>query len=262
MSIVATRTIALNAVVEGPADAPAIVFANSLGANLSMWQPQAEYFRERFRVVRYDQRGHGLSEVPPGPYSFAELVEDALELADALQLERFHFVGLSMGGMTAIGLALSCPERLLSVTPANCVAGFAAEARRTWEERISTVRRDGLEPLLDGTLERWFTAAVRAARPAQMQAVRAMVAATPVAGYLGCCAALQGLDYDAHLEAIGTPTLFIAGSADPSTTASAMREMHTRVAGSRYVELPAAHLSNLECPDAFNSALERFLAAA
>ncbi|MEQ8663307.1 MAG: 3-oxoadipate enol-lactonase [Gammaproteobacteria bacterium] len=261
MTIVETRTIALNAAIEGPADAPAILFSNSLGANLSMWQPQAEHFRARFRVVRYDQRGHGLSAVPAGPYSFAELVDDALALADALGLERFHFVGLSMGGMTALGLALTCPQRLLSVTPANCVAGFGADARRNWEERIATVSQGGLEPLLDATLERWFTAPTRAARPAQMQAVREMVAATSVQGYVGCCSALAGLDYDGRLEDITTPTLFVAGREDPSTTASAMRAMHARVAGSRYVELPAAHVSNLECPDAFNAALDDFLAA-
>ncbi|MEQ8493113.1 MAG: 3-oxoadipate enol-lactonase [Gammaproteobacteria bacterium] len=260
MSIVETRTIALNITVEGPADAPAIVFSNSLGANLSMWEPQAAHFRERFRVVRYDQRGLGLSEVPQGPYSFTGLVEDVVALADALGLERFHFVGLSMGGMTALGLALTYPQRLLSVTPANCVAGFGADARRNWEERIATVTQGGLEPLLESTLERWFTAPTRAARPAQMQAVREMVAATPVQGYVGCCGALEGLDYDGRLEAITTPTLFIAGSEDPSTTASAMRAMHARVAGSRYVELPAAHVSNLECPDAFNDALDDFFA--
>ncbi len=261
MSIVETRTIALNASVEGPAGAPAVMFSNSLGANLSMWQPQAEHLRDRYRVVRYDQRGHGLSEVPEGPYSFAELVEDAVALADALGIERFHFVGLSMGGMTALGLALTYPARLLSVTPANCVAGFPPDGRRNWEERIATVSQGGLEPLLESTLERWFTAPTRDARPAQMQAVREMVAATPVQGYVGCCGALRGLDYDGRLEAITTPTLFIAGSEDPSTTASAMRAMHARVAGSRYVELPAAHVSNLECPDAFNRALDDFLAA-
>lgn len=260
MPLISTRTIQLNHVVEGPADAPAIVFSNSLGANLSMWQPQAERLRERYRVVRYDQRGHGQSEVPAGPYTFAQLTADVIALADALELERFHFVGLSMGGMTALGLALDHGARLRSVTAANCVAGFADDARQTWDQRIVSVRANGLEPLLDATLERWFTAPTRAARPQEMAAVRAMVAATPVAGYLGCCAAIRDLDYTARLPAIATPTLFIGGTHDAGTPPTAMRAMQAAVPGARYVELDAAHVSNLEQPVAFNRALEAFLA--
>lgn len=260
MSLIETRTITLNHAVDGPLDAPAILFSNSLGANLSMWQPQVDFFADRYRVVRYDQRGHGASAVPPGPYSFAGLGDDVLALADALGIERFHFVGLSMGGMTALGLALDHPERLLSVTAANCVAGFPPAGRQTWDERIAAVRAHGLEPLLDATLERWFTAPTRAAQPARMEAVRAMVAATPLEGYLGCCGAIKALDYAARLGEIRVPLLFVAGTHDAGTPAAAMREMQAAVAGSEYVELDAAHVSNLEQPAAFNAALDAFLA--
>ncbi|MGE0482645.1 MAG: 3-oxoadipate enol-lactonase [Gammaproteobacteria bacterium] len=260
MSLIDTRTIALNHAVDGPAAAPAILFSNSLGANLTMWQPQADHFKDRYRVVRYDQRGHGASAVPAGPYSFAQLGDDALALADALGIERFHFVGLSMGGMTALGLALDHADRLLSVTAANCVAGFPPEGRQTWADRIASVRQGGLEPLLDATLERWFTAPTRAARPEQMAAVRAMVAATPLEGYLGCCGAIQALDYAGRLGDIEVPMLFVAGTHDMGTPAAAMRAMHAAVAGAEYVELDAAHVSNLERPAEFNAALEAFLA--
>ncbi|MEX2482567.1 MAG: 3-oxoadipate enol-lactonase [Gammaproteobacteria bacterium] len=259
MAIARTKTISINHVIEGPVAAPVILFSNSLGANLSMWQPQADHFSDRFRVVRYDQRGHGQSEVPDGPYSFDDLVADVLALADALGIGRFHFVGLSMGGMTALGLALARPDRLLSVTAANCVAGFPDEGRKVWDDRIKNVAEHGLEPLLDATLERWFTAPTRAARPAEMTAVREMVAATPVPGYLGCCAAIQALDYTDRLAAITTPMLFIGSTHDVSTPPAAMQAMQAAVNGSRYVELDAAHVSNLGQPAAFNRALEDFL---
>jgi 3-oxoadipate enol-lactonase len=259
MSTIKTRTISINHAVDGPADAPVLLLSNSLGANLEMWTPQAEHLRDRYRVVRYDQRGHGQTEVPPGPYSFADLVDDAAALAEALGVEKFHFCGLSMGGMTALGLGLTYPERLLSLTAANCVAGFPPEGRQVWDDRIRAVSASGLEPILDATLERWFTAPTREARPAQMDAVRAMVRATPLDGYLGCCGAIKALDYLEQIAGITTPLLFIAGTHDAGTPAVAMQDMHARVAGSRYVELNAAHVSNLEVPEDFNRALDDFL---
>ncbi len=253
--------VALNYVEDGATNTPAIIFSNSLGANLSMWQAQAEHFRNDYRVVRYDQRGHGASAVPPGPYSFEALGQDVIALMDALEIERAHFVGLSMGGMTALGLALDHPARLLSITACNCVAGFGPDGLKVWDERIATVTANGLEPILDGTLARWFTQPTIDARPAEMAAVRAMVAATPVAGYIACCGALKQLNYLKRLADIKLPTLFIAGSHDLGAPAAAMRDMHERVAGSKYVELDAAHVSNLERPDAFNRALGDFLRA-
>lgn len=260
MPTVKTATLDIHYAEDGPADAPALVFSNSLAANLSMWQDQAQHFSDRFRVIRYDQRGHGTTAVPAGPYSFAQLTADVVALLDALEIPAAHFVGLSMGGMTALGLALDHADRIASITACNCVAGYGPDGVKVWEDRIAAVSETGLEPILDATLERWFTAPTRTARPDDMAAVRAMIAATPVQGYLGCCGALKQLAYTERLAEITVPTLFIAGTHDIGAPASAMREMHSRVAGSRYVELDAAHVSNIERPAEFNAALDEFLA--
>jgi 3-oxoadipate enol-lactonase len=261
MKTIKTATIEINYEDEGPADAPVIVFSNSLGSNLGMWQQQAEQFRKDYRVVRYDHRGHGQSEVPEGPYIFAELSNDVVALMDALEIAQAHFVGLSMGGMTAMGLALAHPQRLLSITACNCVAAFGPEALAVWDERIAAITANGLAPLVEGTLQRWFTQPTIDARPDEMAAVREMILATPVAGYLACCEAIKHLNYIDRIYTIGVPTLFIAGTHDLGTPASAMRDMHARVSGSRYVELDAAHLSNIERPAEFERALKDFLSS-
>lgn len=259
MPTVKTATLEIHYAEDGPADAPALMFSNSLAANLSMWQDQATHFSDRFRVIRYDQRGHGTTAVPVGPYTFAQLGNDAVALLDALDIAEAHFVGLSMGGMTALGLALDHGDRVASITACNCVAAYGPDGVKVWEDRIAAVSETGLEPILDATVERWFTASTRAARPDDMAAVRAMIAATPVQGYLGCCGALQQLNYLERLSNITVPTLFIAGTHDVGAPAAAMRDMHERVAGSRYVELDAAHVSNIERPAEFNAALDEFL---
>lgn len=254
-----TRTLTLNCEIEGPAGGAPLLFSNSLGANLSMWQPQAAVLAERYRVVRYDQRGHGASEVVAGAFPFTRFVDDALALLDALGLAKVHFVGLSMGGMTALGLALAAPERLLSITAANCVARVAPATHPMWDERARTATEQGLAALVPGTLERWFTAPTRAARGAELAWVGDMIAATPVAGYVAACGALKTLDYLDQLARITVPTLFIAGTQDAGAPLEAMRDMQARVPGARLVELEAAHVSNLEQPEAFTAALSDFL---
>jgi len=259
MPTIKTATIDINYAENGPADAPVILFSNSLGADLSMWQAQATYFGGQYRVVCYDQRGHGASAVPAGPYTFEELSRDAVALMDALDIAKAHFVGLSMGGMTALGLALDHPDRIASMTACNCVAGYGADGIKVWDERIGAVRANGLEPILEGTIQRWFTQPTIDDRPDDIAAVRAMILATPVEGYLGCCGALKKLAYLDRLSGIGLPALFIAGTHDQGAPAAAMRDMSERVGGSRYVELDAAHVSNIERPAEFNTALEEFL---
>ncbi len=259
MPTVKTETLEIHYAEDGPADAPALMFSNSLATNLSMWQAQAEHFSDRFRVIRYDQRGHGATAVPAGPYTFEQLGNDAIALLDALNIATAHFVGLSMGGMTALNLALDHADRVASIAACNCVAAYGPDGRKVWDDRIAAVSETGLEPIVDATVERWFTAPTRAARPDEMTAVRSMIAATPVQGYLGCCGALQQLDYLDRLSTIAVPTLFIAGTHDIGAPATAMRDMHKRVAGSGYVELDAAHVSNIERPAEFNAALDAFL---
>lgn len=247
--------------IDGPADGIPLVFSNSLGASTAMWQPQVDALAGEYRVIRYDQRGHGCSEVTAEGYAFGTLVDDALALLDALELERVHFIGLSLGGMTALGLALHHPARLRSITAANCVATVPPAGQALWDERATIAREQGLEPLVAPSLERWFTAGTRASRGEALRWVGEMFAATPVAGYVATCAALKTLNYLDELPRITVPTLFIAGTHDMGAPLAAMQDMHARVPGARFVELDAAHVSNLERPDKFNAALADFLRA-
>lgn len=257
--LIETARLAFNCAIDGPADGTPVLFSNSLGASLAMWQPQVDALAREFRVIRYDQRGHGASGLPAGPYPFTALVDDAVALLDALELERVHFVGLSMGGMTALGLALAHPARLLTITAANCVARMAPAVHAVWDERARIARELGMAPLVTPSLERWFTAGARAARAAELAWAGDMLAATPVEGYAAACGALKTMDYLDHLERITVPTLFISGLHDAGAPPEAMRDMHARVPGSRLVELDAAHVSNLEQPAAFSAAVRDFL---
>ncbi len=259
MTTLKTPQVTLNYKLEGAAGAPVLIFSNSLGASLEMWAEQAAHFSDRFRILRYDQRGHGGTEVVTSAFTFDDLADDVVALMDGLSIDKAHFVGLSMGGMTALSLGIRHPGRFHSLTPCNCVAGFSDEARAVWNERIAAVEDGGLEAVLDGTIARWFTEPMIEREPERVAAVRAMVAATPIPGYLACCRALKTLDYAERVGEITLPALFIAGTHDVGTPAAAMREMHASVSGSRYVELDAAHVSNLERPAEFNQALAGFL---
>ncbi len=249
--------------VEGPEGAPWVMLSNSLAITLSMWDGQAAVLAERYRVLRYDQRGHGRTEASEGAYSFELLADDAAALMDAFEIARCRFVGLSMGGMMALGLARDHGDRRLGLAGCNSRAEMRAPALQTmWAERIETVKAHGMAPLVEPTVERWFTAALRAKAPPFVEEVRAMIRATPAVGYIGCAHALKNLDYVSRLGEIALPALFIAGAQDTGTPPEGARAMHAAVAGSRYVELdPAAHLSNLEQPAAFNEALLAFLAS-
>lgn len=259
--LIKTRTLTFNCVIDGPEDGIPLVFSNSLGANVAMWQPQVDALAGAYRTIRYDTRGHGQSEVPAAPYAFPQLVEDAVALFDALGLERVHFVGLSMGGMTALGLALAFPERVRSITAANCVATVPTAGHALWDERARIAREQGLAPLVAPSLERWFTERTRTSRAAELAWVGPMIAATPVDGYIAACQALKTLDYLERLGEIRVPTLYVAGTHDAGAPLAAMQDMHARTPHSTLVELDAAHVSNLECPEAFTAALRAFLHA-
>lgn len=259
--LIKTAQLSFNVLDEGPRAAPVVMLSHSLAASLEMWAPQAQVLAKEFRVLRYDTRGHGGSEVAQGSYSFAQLTGDVIALLDHLDIKQVHFVGLSLGGMTAMGLALDHGARIASICAANCGAQTPDGGAAMWQERISVAREQGMAALLEPTLARWFTPSMLATRSAEVAPVRAMILNTPVAGYVGCCAALQTLAYRDRLDTLRLPTLFIAGNADPGVPLATMRDMHTRVAGSNYVELAAAHLSNLECVADFNAALLEFLRA-
>ncbi|HEY9127485.1 MAG TPA: 3-oxoadipate enol-lactonase [Acidobacteriaceae bacterium] len=242
----------------GPASAPVIVFSHSLGASLAMWRPQLEAFAKSHRVLLCDTRGHGGSSSGSGPATAETLGNDLLGLLDLFSIDRIHFCGLSMGGVIGQWLGVHAPQRLHSLVLANTAAKIGTN--ESWNTRIAAVERDGLGPLIPGTLERWFTAAFRASHPETVAGIEAILRRTEPAGYLACCAAIRDADFRETACTITVPTLLLAGLHDPTTTCTDMRSLANAISGSRYVELDAAHLSNVEAASAFNEALQAFLA--
>jgi 3-oxoadipate enol-lactonase len=247
----------LNVRVDGPAGAPWLVLSNSLGSSLSMWEPQVAAFSREYRVLRYDTRGHGRSSVPARPYTIDQLGLDVLGLLDAFGVERAHFCGLSMGGSTGMWLAVHAPQRIGRLVLCNTTPWLGPAA--TMNARIATMLGDGMPTMVEAILERWFTAEFRARDPLAVDRVRQELLATPVAGYVGCCEAIRDMDQRATLAQIAAPTLVIAGTFDPAPTPAAAREWASAIPHARFVELPAAHLSNIGAATAFNDAVLAFL---
>lgn len=249
----------LHHVLEGPPDAPVLVLSGSLGTTLEMWDPQMDALSAQLRVLRYDRRGHGRSPVPPGPYTIADLGADVLELLDSLGLERVSFCGLSLGGAEGMWLAASAPERLERLVLACTMPRFPP--RETWEERVRTVRAEGTGAIADAAMERWFSPAFRSQQPETVARFRTMLAETPAEGYAACCEALAELDLRSRLPSISAPTLVVTGELDPVVTPEAGEELAALLADARHVVVPgAAHLANVEQPEAFIGALLGFLA--
>ena len=246
--------------IDGPDDAPWLIFGNSLAADLGMWDGQVEVFKDRYRILRYDTRGHGQTEATAPPYSFDLLVEDVIALMDALSIDKAHYVGLSLGGMTGLGLALGHADRLLSLAACDARAYAETEWAEAWNGRMATVREHGIEALVEPTLERWFTEDCRENQPDMMDKVRGMIRQMSPEGYIGCALALQKLNYMPRLGEITLPTLFMTGASDRSTPPEAARAMHEKVSGSTCIIVdPASHLSNMENPDQFDRALAEHL---
>jgi 3-oxoadipate enol-lactonase len=254
--------IHINYRIDGPEGAPWVTMSNSLATTHRMWDPQVAAFTKQYRVLRYDKRGHGETDVTPGPYSFELLADDALALLDALGIARTHFVGLSMGGMTGMTMALRRPAVLRSLVLCDTTSKDPLGDPALWQQRIDTVTAGGsMEPLVETTVARFLTPATVKNRPAVADFVRGMVRGTPVAGYVACCQAISKLDLTERLPAITLPTLIVVGADDPATTVEMARTIHRGIAGSELVVLPdAAHLSNLEQTEAFDQAVLGFLA--
>ncbi len=244
----------------GPPDAPVVMLSHSLTSSRRMWDPQMEALQSRFRVLRYDTRGHGQSDAPPGAYSLELLAADAVGLLDTLDIEAVHFVGLSMGGMIAQCLALDHGQRLKSIALCDTAAEMPAETQPIWQARIDAARENGMQPQVDETLQRWFSPQYLQRNGPGVDLIRRQILATPVAGYIGCSEAIRRLDYLDRLADIQLPCLIMVGEDDPGTPVAASQAMHERIAGSKLVVLPSArHLSNIEQADAFNEALIDFL---
>jgi 3-oxoadipate enol-lactonase len=257
---ISANGIQVNYTLEGPADAPVVTMSHSLATDLSMWDPQAKALARRYRVLRYDTRGHGGTDAPAGAYSLTQLADDARELLRALGIARTHWIGLSMGGMIGQALALSSPELFRSLSLCDTSSRIPADAKPVWDERISTVESKGMDPMVEPTVARWFTAKFIETRKDVVDPVRDMIRRTPSKGYVGCCHAIRALDLTDRLKAITLPTLIIVGKQDMGTPVAASEAIHQQIKGSELVVLdPAAHLSNLEQPEAFTNALEQFL---
>jgi len=247
----------------GRQDAPWLTFSHSLACGLAMWEPQIEAFKGRYRILAFDTRGHGASAAPAGAYTLEALADDLRGLLDHLAIERTHFVGLSMGGMIGQTFALKYPGRFESLVLADTTSRYPPDAAPIWAGRIRTAEQQGMQPLVQPTLERWFTEDFRRSRRDVVERVGAMIAATPVAGYVGCSHAIPKIDLTARLGEIRCPILVIVGDQDAGTPHAMAREIHEHAPGSKLVVIPqAAHLSNMEQPAHFNRALEDFLAAA
>jgi 3-oxoadipate enol-lactonase len=253
--------ITINYQIDGPDSAPCLVFSNSLATTLAMWDDQAAAMKDSFRVLRYDQRGHGGTDAPAGRYPFDTLLADAMGLLDALSISKAHFAGLSMGGATALGLAERHPDRFAGIIVCDSPCKSTPQSSQQWEERIAIAQKQGMESLVEPTVSRWFPPETMANNPPYLDKVRAMVRETPVNGFIGCAAALADHDYVAALSTVRCPVLFMVGEKD--APAPAMRKLNEQLPGSRYVELKGAgHISNMERPAEFTQAIRDFIAAA
>jgi len=245
--------------MEGRADNPPLVFSNSLGTNLHLWDAQAaEAARKGFRVIRYDQRGHGNSEAPVGDYTQERLGLDVIDLLDALRVDKAAWCGLSMGGMAGIWLARRHPQRFSRM--ALCNTSSYMPTHEFWNARIEAVRDGGMEAIADTVLERWLTPGFRQREPGETSRVRQMIVATNPIGYVGCCAAIRDMDFRGLLADIEVPVLVVIGAHDPATTPAQGEHIAERLPGSRKAVLDGAHLSNIECRGPFNRIVLDFLA--
>jgi 3-oxoadipate enol-lactonase len=241
---------------DGDPAGPPVVFANSLGTDLRLWDKLIPLLPKSLRLIRYDKRGHGLTDCPPGPYGMGTLVRDAERLMDALEVRNACFVGLSIGGLIAQGLATKRLDLVRSLVLSNTASKIGTA--EMWATRIAAIKQDGIEPIADGVLERWFTKPFR--HTPEYAAWRNMLIRQPAEGYAGACAAISGTDFFTPTAALTLPTLAIAGSEDGSTPPDLVRETADLIRGSRFELIRGAgHLPCVEKPEAYAQILTQFL---
>ena len=234
-----------------------LVLSNSLGTNLSMWDPQMPQLKQRFRVLRYDTRGHGRSSVTPGDYTIEQLGRDVVALLDVLELKRVHFCGLSMGGMIGMWLGVHAAERIDRLILCNTAARIGT--KESWNARIATVRTQGMNAVAAAVMERWFTPEFRAMRPQRIAQAQQMLENSSPEGYAANCAAIRDMDQREDVARITAATLIVCGAKDPVTPPADAHFLISRIRGAEIVELDAAHLSNVEQAEAFTDATSTFL---
>jgi 3-oxoadipate enol-lactonase len=236
---------------------PILVLSNSLGTDFSLWDPQVAGLQQHFRILRYDTRGHGKSSATSGEYTIEQLGHDALALLDSLDLDRAHFCGLSLGGMIGIWLGIHAPARLNRLVLSNTAARIGT--REGWNARIATVKKDGMKSVAATVIERWFTPGFRVSFPEKVAHAQRMLEQTPPEGYAACCAAIRDMDQRGSVAQIKVPTLVIYGGSDSVIPLHDAQFLAEQIKGAKELELPAAHLSNVEQPDAFTQAVSNFL---
>lgn len=243
--------------IEGKEDAEALVLVHGILADHRVWDAVAERLSTRYRVIRYDLRGHGMSSAPAGPYTMEQLADDVPALLDVLGVRRAHLAGTSLGGMIGQQVGIRHGDRLLSLTLANTAAQQGAPS--AWEERIATARSSGIAALADPTLQRWFTPGFLQAQHDEVERVRRILLGTSVEGFAGCAAAVRDLSQLAQLSKISVPTLVVVGSEDKGTPPELGRQIAEAIPGARLVTLPAAHQAAIEVPQAFCDAWLAFV---
>lgn len=257
------KTVRVNGIdvrYEVAGEGPWLMLSHSLATDLTLWDEQAAVLSERFRVLRFDTRGHGATSAPATPYDFAMLTADVLGLMDALDVGRAHFVGISMGGMVAQYVALAAPERIDRLVLVSSTSRYPPEAKTLWQQRIDAVAANGVEPLVKPTLERWFTTPFRAARPDVMERIGRLIRATSPAGYIGSCHAISALATTTALPGIHHPTLIIAGADDVGTPPAMGEEIAAAIPGARFELIASAsHLCCVEQAATFSHLLLEFL---
>ena len=243
--------------ITGPEQAPALLLLNALGTTTGLWDAQVTPLSRMLRVIRCDTRGHGGSDAPPGDYTLDRLGHDALAVLDAAGVQQAHVCGVSLGGLTALWLARHAPERVDRIVAAN--TGARVGTPEMWRRRIAAAREEGMAALAEPATQRWFTARFRQADPETVDRFRTMISGCRTAGYAGCCAVLRDADLRDEIHRIDASTLVVTGTHDPATPPSLGEGIRNAVAGARGVELGAAHLANVERPEAFNAAVIEFL---
>lgn len=257
---VTVNGVPLYARVEGRAGGPFVALVNSLATDHRMWDAQVEALAPRFRVLRYDARGHGNSAAPPGPYTMDMLVDDLLALLEHFDASRAYVAGVSLGGLTAMAAAFRRSPRLAGIIPCACRADMPPEFAQGIEARNALVREKGMGAIADVMVERWFTAPTRAAAPSYLETIRQMIRNTSTAGFIACAEAIKNSGIRARVHEIGLPALFVIGDQDAAFPVDLMRAMQQEVPASDLVVIEGAgHLVNVEQPHAFNAALTGFI---
>jgi 3-oxoadipate enol-lactonase len=244
---------------DGPAELPVLLLSNCLGTNLSMWDAEVLLFTPHFRLLRYDSYGHGASTFAGGNFKIDRLGQDVVRLLDHVEIAKVSFCGLSVGGLVGQWLGLHAVERLNKLVLSNTAAHIGSADG--WNARIDAVKKRGLASIAESILERWFTPRFYQRDPITVNHFRKILEGTPAESYAATCAAIRDADFRGEIQEIRVRTLVIAGTLDKATPPEGGRFLTERILGSRYVELDAAHLTNVELPEQFSEAVLKFLAA-